>query len=407
MADRPDVVLVTIDCWRHDAVDGMDNLRARDDLRRGEAICQSAATPGVFPAIYASQWYPLVYDSRGEVRSTVRTLPGVLGDRGYDTAAFSGDNPFLGKFAGEFDRFWNGDPGEDRRERLARMVFRRAREPAPTVIARAREWFESASRPRFLHVHLMDPHEPYLPGLVRYLRAGPVRSYAAATQFAEDRQAMTPAQQEQIRALYRHCVDLVDAHVDDLLSFVPDDALLVLTGDHGEEFDHGAFRHARLYDECVRVPFFSRNVPAAPTPGDPPVRQLDLAPTLLSALGVDPPAEWEGSPFDDEYRDSFMLNHSPHREESYVGLRTDRYKLLRTLDGRNHRVLGTELYDLAADPGETDDRYPDGVDDATVAALTGRLESFLAQDGIGEGLVYGTGMAESDVEDRLEALGYV
>lgn len=416
MSDRPDVVLLTVDCWRYDAVSRMTRLKrlARGALDRTEAVCQSAATPGVFPALLGSTYYSAAYDSSGALRADVSTLPEVLGEAGYETAAVVGNNPFLEKFRGEFDYFWNGGSGTEGSRRayhyLRRQVRRRVRHrstvPATTVADRGREWFTSTEGPRLLVMHLMDPHEPYYPGLKRWLGVGPVRARRALAQFQEDRLSMTDGHRETIERLYWGCVDFVDRSLRSLLAFVPDDALLVVTADHGEEFDHGAYRHARLYDECVRVPLFTRNLPGVAATDR--LRQLDLSPSVLSRLGLEPPDDWVGRPADGTVRPSFMLNHSPHRDEQYLGLRTDRYKLIRTVDLGSDGRTDTELYDLATDPRETRDLSGTDRESGTLESLTDRLDEFRTRHDVETGITRGTGSRpESTPEDQLEALGYV
>ena len=420
MTAAPDVVFLTVDCWRHDAVRLMHDLRAMAAdgwLDRGEAVCQSAATPGVFPAILGSTYYVSAYGDDDALRVDLPTLPGLLADRGYETGAVVANNPFLEKFRDEFDFFWNG--GSDATEvgrvyayakrQLRRRVRHRSVVPAPTVGKKARDWFQAEDGPRFLLMHLMDPHEPYYPGLKRWSGVGPLRARRALEQLQADRLAMTREQQATIERLYRRCVEFVDAHVQSLLSFVPEDAIVVVVGDHGEEFEHGAYRHARLYDECVRVPLFARNLPTVASTDR--VRQLDLGPSVLDHLGYSLPDGWQGRPCDGTNRDSFMVNHSPHRAESYVGVRTDRYKYIETLDSETGRQIETELYDLATDPGE---RRNLAVADHSVRrreTLASKVVEFRERQAIEEGLARGTG-ASSESEsgaprERLEALGYV
>ena len=185
MTAAPDVLFLTIDCWRSDAVRLMDDLRAMADdgwLDRSEAVCQSAATPGVFPAILGSTYYASAYGTDDALREDLPTLPALLADRGYETGAIVANNPFLERFRDEFETFWNGGSGTDDPERVISYVRRQFRRrvqhrstvPAPTVGRVAGDWWKSADGPRFLLMHLMDPHEPYYPGLKRYLGNGPL-----------------------------------------------------------------------------------------------------------------------------------------------------------------------------------------------------------------------------------------
>jgi arylsulfatase A-like enzyme len=187
--------------------------------------------------------------------------------------------------------------------------------------------------------------------------------------------------------------------MDRVLEFVDDDAIVVVTGDHGEEFDHDGYGHARLYDECVRVPLLARGIDAVS--GGDTLRQVDLPPTVLSALDSPVPDGWEGRPADGTHRDAFLLNHSPEYGKVYAGLRTEQYKLIHTMDEETLAVEHREGYDVRNDPGEEINRYPDVPD-----RLEERLTAFLDREDVAGGLrerEFDTSMA---VEDRLSALGY-
>ena len=76
-----------------------------------------------------------------------------------------------------------------------------------------------------------------------------------------------------------------------------DDALVVVVGDHGEEFwDHGGFEHGHTHHrEMMRVPLIVKR------PGGPRgevsrqrVRQIDIAPTVLDFAGLPMPADLPG-----------------------------------------------------------------------------------------------------------------
>lgn len=413
-----DVVLVTIDCWRHDALRWMPNVQRRidaDEYDAAEAVCAAPSTRGAFASIFAGQHYPHVYNGFDDVRDGVESLGAVLSGAGYATGGFVGSNPFLSAWESDFDEFWNDGldiTHESRvREGLRRVVSTlrnatnylriRGRVSADTVAARARDWYRSRSSPRFLWMHLMDPHIPFLPGTMRGLDAGPLSVYRAHWRFKRDPDALTDDDRKTLRECYRLSVEYLDTQVGAVLDFVDDNSLVILMGDHGEEFDHGAYGHARLYDETVRVPLLSRGVPAI-TDGDL-VRQIDVAPTVLSSLDLRIPDRMSGLPHDGSVRDAFMLNHSPQMGNLYAGLRTDRYKIVRTMDAETDEVVRHEVYDLVADPAERVDLY----DEREFSDLVERLDSFLDVDGIREGIRESSReSAPAVVEDRLKALGY-
>lgn len=416
---RRDIVLVTVDSWRFDALSRMPALRERTDgpdWSVGEAVCAGCATNWTFPALLAGSYYPRVYDGDA-VDPDARPLPAVLADAGYATGGFVGSNPYLTKWAPFFERFWNDGLERDDEEnpdlvartedRARRFLSFEKRAPVSAVAPRAAEWYRDVSGPRFCWVHLMEPHLPYYPGIDRAREVGLLRAYAATLDFhlrgtdAADRTLLT------VRRLYRQCLDRLDAALDDLFAFVDDDAVVVLVGDHGEDFGHGVYDHLRLYDECVRVPLLARHLDGELSFDLPAsVRQLDLPGALLAAVDVDRPETWDGSDGRvDAGAGTLMLSPDPAAGRVYAGVRTDRYKLIRTYDRERRTWVDEELYDLHADPGETRNvRGERGVPD-----LTARLDEFLARPEV-RGAVDGELGDRESVSDavaaRLSELGY-
>ena len=80
-----------------------------------------------------------------------------------------------------------------------------------------------------------------------------------------------------------------------------DDALIVLTSDHGEAFfEDGRFLHTRLlYDEFLRVPFVVKwpsHVTGFAKSIVDPVSLIDIAPTIIDGLGLtDARAKFQGT----------------------------------------------------------------------------------------------------------------
>jgi len=76
-----------------------------------------------------------------------------------------------------------------------------------------------------------------------------------------------------------------------------DNTIVVITADHGEEFaEHHGFGHARtLYEEVLRVPLIISRPDSAARVVDQRVSIVDLAPTILTAFGVDPPEYMDGA----------------------------------------------------------------------------------------------------------------
>ncbi len=167
-------------------------------------------------------------------------------------------------------------------------------------------------------------------------------------------------------------VDLYDAailHVDRLLSEffqseigrrVLETSLVVIHGDHGEEFgEHGgSFHGSTLYEEVLHVPLLLRwpgqkvgkRVPRL-------VELVDLAPTLLEAVGVDPPQPLQG-----ESLLPVLLGEAKTRPFALAQLATPGGgRQVAAIDGtlkviRDERTGRTAFFDLDEDPKEEDPR---------------------------------------------------
>lgn len=164
--------------------------------------------------------------------------------------------------------------------------------------------------PLFLVVHFIDPHIPYrhrTPGRGRW---APPDDIEFETESYRGRSVLKiPKLNDELRDHPDSLLNLYDAdiaHVDgvfrDLLAEVGD-AGVILTADHGEEFDdHGYFEHGHhVWQPLVHVPLLVR-----PPGGQPdgrvveaPASIADVFPTMLAWAGVDA-GEMDGRVLDPE-----------------------------------------------------------------------------------------------------------
>jgi arylsulfatase A-like enzyme len=72
---------------------------------------------------------------------------------------------------------------------------------------------------------------------------------------------------------------------------------VIVTADHGEEFlDHGALEHGHtLYQELLHVPLLVWGSHVRAARHEEPVSQVDVLPTVLDAVGIDPPDGLDGA----------------------------------------------------------------------------------------------------------------
>jgi arylsulfatase A-like enzyme/Tfp pilus assembly protein PilF len=218
--------------------------------------------------------------------------------------------------------------------------------PGTATVAAALAWLRPrAARPFFLFVHLYEPHVPYRP----------------PEPFAS-RYAGRPYDGE---------IATADAAVGGLLSElkrlgVYDQAVVALMSDHGEGLgEHGENQHGVfLYRSTLQVPLLVK-LPGGRLGGRrvaAPARLADLFPTLVELAGLAVPAGVDGSSLVPLFPGAAPRAGAAAREaysETYYGRLHFGWSELTSLvggpGGRFHYIEAPEpeLYDLAADPGET------------------------------------------------------
>ena len=185
----------------------------------------------------------------------------------------------------------------------------------------------SLASPFFLYIHLMGAHVPYSPPtyakerIARHLLSTTIKPMAT-TNFIKDFQRglikkITETQLGQLVGLYRSDALYHDDIMGKLTAMleeagIMDKALLIYTSDHGEEFmEHGGLGHGRsLWPEQVDVPLLV-HLPgqAAGEDIETLAGHIDVAPTILKALGAEPPARWPGKNLLDIIADPGGIGH--------------------------------------------------------------------------------------------------
>jgi len=407
------IVLITADTLRQDEIGpygGLTRTPALDRLAGSGATFLDAHSVafGTAPS-HASLMTSSpasehgVYDNASVLGDANDTLAEVLAAAGYATVAFVSSTTVsraLG-FDQGFDYYGDVfalDPGAGCRASYHER-------PGELTVTRFLDWLSGRQGERFFAwIHLYDAHQPYLPppGWVEpYLPVGP----AASLRFAYPRAADGSPVYLDARAIpagvslaalgarahaeYRGEIAYLDAQVGRVLDALARsgnaDAVVAFVADHGENFlEHGpalAFGHQGLHAEVTRLPLLL----AAPGRIGAGERRaglatnLDLAPTLLELAGVPAPPGWRGHSLLRAAAHEAIVLEGAAREE--IGVRTVRWLL--TVEGPAAGDAATnpawtepgshvELYDLAADPGETRNVYRAGHPAAAaLAALVG------------------------------------
>jgi arylsulfatase A-like enzyme/Flp pilus assembly protein TadD len=315
----------------------------------------------------------------------VETLPERLRARGFATAAFVGAVVLDRQYglARGFDRY---DDRMGGRRAVGERGFAERR--AGDVVDAALAWLEDAPARFFLWVHLYDPHASYDPP-PGFLAVTPGDAYAAEIAYAD---AQLARLREAVEA--RHARG---------------GTLWVATSDHGESLgEHGELTHGLgLYDTTQRVPLLlaGPGVPAGRVV-EAPVGLIDVAPTILGLLGEAAPADADGRDLRPLLRGEVPTEQRSFLLETLAPRLEFGWSPLFALRTQHHKwVLAPrpELYDLASDPAERDDR----VDDPELAALRAELADALEARLAKARPAAWTSPPDAAERAALEALGYV
>ena len=324
------VVLVTVDALRPDHLGSygyhrptspnIDALASRS-LRFQWAYCQTPLTCYSVPSLHTGDYLKSTLPLLSRPPPTLAT---VLRARGYHSAAFYNASIFFcndRRATGYGERRFGFDHAE------TQLL------PAPQLTDRALAYLKAHRRRAgkqklFLWVDFFDVHEPYL--------RHPEFAYG-------DRDV------DRYDAEISH----VDREVGRLmasLSLLRGPTIFVLTADHGEEFrEHGGSYHgSSLYEEQIRVPLIIGAPGLSPGVIRSPAQLVDVAPTVLSLLGLRIPRSMRGRSLVPA-----LVGRRGPSPAAFSEVHTK--KMVRHRDWKlihDYRRSTHELYDLRADPGE-------------------------------------------------------
>jgi arylsulfatase A-like enzyme/Flp pilus assembly protein TadD len=401
--DPPNVILITLDTVRADRMGFLGSKQgltphldalAKQGVVFEHAYSQAPITP-VSHATILTGTFPQYHGIRNfgdRLPASVPFLPEILHARGYHAGAFVGSiildpkNGFASGFERGFDVYDAGFHRQKTGERRETSMQRRGEVTLNHVL----EWLgHQRGGPFFLWFHLWDAHDPYNP-------PEPFRSRFP-------------------NAPYNADIAYVDDTVGKLFDYLRsqglyDNTLIAVAADHGESLgDHGELTHSIfLYDATIHVPLLLK-LPSNRFGGQrvtTTASLVDLAPTVLAALGQTPPPAMQGGSLfpligntRPENRPSFATGDHSERSFGWSALAS-----LRVGNKLYVRAPAPELYDLDSDPGETTNLYQGN--HATAARLAIQLDNFVKRISTGAPQALQDGLDEKSRE-KLSALGYM
>lgn len=410
------ILLISLDSVRADTLDFGDAAAfphlaelATKGTVFDQAISSSSWTLPAHATMFTGEPAPLhgvEFDDIAIAPGTT-TIPELLHDAGWTTAGWWTGWYTAGEFGFErgFDTYTNGMTGGREIERryrdaLARGDMDMAKRvlatfdigghrdiTSPNVLAGLEATVETVDGDKdlFLFAHLFDPHYDYIPPAPFDTKFDPdYKGSLDGHDFFENRaifdSTQSPARRigdrdlQHIEALYKGEIAFTEDYVGRMLASLEaagrlESTLVIVTGDHGEEFfEHGNRGHRTgLYDEVLRVPLMIRDPRSLEARHvAEQVGLVDILPTIAgfagleapaTSTGVDLSAAVAGQPLATRPMISSLMQH--HNELGYFfveSYRTEAAKVIRSMTlneaGELELVRG-EIFDLKLDPGET------------------------------------------------------
>jgi arylsulfatase A-like enzyme len=327
---RPSILLVTLDTTRADAVGpdavGVSTPAFNALVARGRRFQQAYATvPETLPSHVSMMTglYPAGHGIRENARFLAERHPVLaqrLRDAGYRTAAFVSSFVLAGRFglARGFDDY-DDDRGTGAMERSAKDTTDRA----TAFLA------NGGQQPLFVWVHYFDPHAPYAP-------PEPFRTRYAQTPYLGEVAAMDEQLGRLVRAFEQQA---------------PGPHAILVVSDHGEGLgDHGEAQHGYLlYQPTMRVPMVMVGPGLSAGVSDVPVSTRRVFHTVLDWAGLGTELSLRGGATEPALGEAM---------KPYLGYGWQPQVMV--VEGRQKAIEAgkLEVYDLAADPGETRNLYP-------------------------------------------------
>ena len=387
-------MLVTIDTLRADRIGCYGNREVQtpelDAIAKRGVVFENAVAQAPLTAPSHASMMTGLYPTAHKVRDTggfvlspsYATLASILQQQGWDTAAFVGASVLKKRFGFQHGFRVYDDEMPKPASGATEVSERRAGE----VVDRAIQWLEPRSgKPFFLWVHVYDPHLPYDPP--------------------------SPFREKYKGKPYEGEVAYTDQQLGRLFQMVgkksaPENTLIAVLSDHGESFsEHGEYSHGVfLYESTMRVPFLlaGTGVPAGRRIPQQ-ARTIDLLPTILDLLHVDPPQNLQGVSLKATFNGtespavfSYLESMYPKLNMGWAevrGIRTNRWKYI--------RAPKPELYDLAEDPGESKNVIKQHPSEA------GKFEAVLSDTAREDSKPVQTAAMDRRTAEQLRSLGYL
>jgi len=412
-ADRPNIILISIDTLRADHLGSYGyernttpniDLLARDGVLFLNTVAQAPWTlpshMSLFTGLYPSTHG--VMNEYSKLNDEHLTVAEILQNAGYETTAFT-DGAYLSRQFGYqgFDRFDDTGNGIE------------------SIYNKAVNWLKKGrSRPFFLFLHTYQVHAPYDPPPAYDIYSdknyrGIVKVSGNSNDYYKDiKPIMTTEDYHYVIDKYDGDINYTDHFLGKLFNDLKelgiyDNSIIIVTSDHGENFlDHPAYNidHKELYEEIIKVPLIVKGTSLFPKNQiiSDQVETIDIMPTLLELLGIPSAQKVDGQSLVE------LVERGSYDKTFAFSEKNSKYKMIRSNDWKliHRSQTNLELYDLRNDPGEQNSLLTKNPDVAKT--LYKELDTWIGiQDEKSKLFTAGKIKLDGELTQKLKALGYV
>ena len=428
ICDDCNVILIVADTLRADHMKSYGYSRSTtpffDQLAERGVLFEQARSPSscTFPSVNTilTSRHPSTFlkkATRPAIPEDVRSLPEILQEHGYKTAAVSA-SPIVRANPGNHNPVGGFGAGFEIFDESCEWINSRCVSYQTTHLFHD----ELDDGPFFLYLHFLDPHDPYLSprgfgGLFSQPYEGPHEFIAEGDPNTVSKMIREGTFDELIdverdmghfKDLYDEGIRSFDEGLKEVVEYLEalgwmDDTIIVITSDHGESFyEHGRVKHCQtLHEPEIHVPLWVW-APGISKPGRTASTTplVDLAPTLLDLLGLPAFPEHEG-------RSLRPLIEDPQVQRN--GIAFSAYSVQRSVtDGRYKLITSIKdkgsdrLYDLQEDPQEQKSLHNE--ERRQLHRLRGMLKEWMESEGTDDRQKQ---KEAEEMEEELRSLGYI
>lgn len=323
---QPPIILISIDTLRyghHKEMEQVVSELGEDAIVPSEPRTQGTWTPpshasmftGTHPGKHGYVGWGKGEGDKRPIDPHYTTISELLTNHGYKCSGLVSHSRILPEFGfgRGFHRF--------RHDGMSYSDWVTRAHDAKDSVKQLTDWIDKDRTVRnhslFYFLHVFDPHYPYIPP-IELLDSSDV-DFSRAKEYKNKMQAVKGDNWtyldgyhndyhidaeliEDMKKWYSKSIEYTADQTACLLRYIKDaglfdDSLIIITGDHGEEFgERGFFTHSSLYDKNIR-PFMAIKPPAKENWNKKEkIDTIDFLPTIAKLVGAEIPNQCDGTP---------------------------------------------------------------------------------------------------------------